>query len=75
MSVQLPSVSVAKQMLPISTMAQSIALPSWSVIWDLYVAHSVGEENEYFVKVAIIKLLSQCKIGLIWVLGKVPFVG
>jgi hypothetical protein len=48
-------------------------LPSW-VICALYVAHSVGFKNSYLVKV-IIELLSQYKIGLIWVKGRVPFVG
>jgi hypothetical protein len=48
-------------------------LPS-SVIWALYVAHSVGLVKEYLVKV-IIELLSQYKIGLIWVRGRAPFVG
>jgi hypothetical protein len=48
-------------------------LPS-CVIWDLYVAHSVGEVKEYFVKVAIIELLKLCNQYRKAVWGISPFV-
>jgi len=60
-------------MLPISTIAQLTGLPSVSVIWALYVAHSVGFRNWYLQKVIMLLGFDIVRQLMGW--GKVPFVG